>query len=130
MIVFDHATRTYGDGHTAVDAIRDVTLRVDVGELVAIMGPSGSGKSTMLSLAGGLDTATAGSVSVDGRDLGSLDWDERAEVRLRTVGYVFQHLNLLPGLTAAENVAFPSSSPARPPGAPAATRWRRWTNSM
>ncbi len=107
MIVFDHATRTYGDGHVAVDAIRDITLSVEPGELVAIMGPSGSGKSTMLSLAGGLDVATAGSVSIGGRDLGALSWDARADVRLRTVGYVFQHLNLLPGLSAAENVAFP-----------------------
>ncbi len=107
MIEFDNATRTYGQGHTAIDAISNLSLRVEPGELVAVMGPSGSGKSTMLSLAGGLDVPTAGSVAIDGRDLGSLTWDERAGLRLRTVGYVFQDFNLLPGLTAIENVAFP-----------------------
>ena len=107
MIEFEGATRRYGDGHVAVDAIAEVTLLVEPGQLVAVMGPSGSGKSTMLALAGGLDVATSGRVSIDGQDLGALSWDQRAELRLNTVGYVFQDLNLLPGLTALENVAFP-----------------------
>jgi putative ABC transport system ATP-binding protein len=107
MIEFEQATRTFGHGHVAVDAIRAVDLTVAAGELVAVMGPSGSGKSTLLSLAGGLDTCTGGSVRIGGADLGALTWDERAKLRLADVGYVFQDLNLLPGLTAAENVAFP-----------------------
>ena len=125
MIRFDRATRTFGEGHLAVDAISAVSLSVAPGELVAIMGPSGSGKSTMLSLAGGLDVATSGTVAVGGQDLGALTWDERADLRLRTVGYVFQDLNLLPGLTAVENVAFPlelAGVGARPASEEAAAR--------
>jgi len=99
--------RTHGRGDTAVHALRGVTLSVAPGELVAVMGPSGSGKSTLLNLAGGLDRPTTGEVRVAGQDLGALSQRQLAAVRRRLVGYVFQDLNLLPSLTAAENVALP-----------------------
>ncbi len=100
-------TRVHGDGPTAVHALRGVDLAVAPGELVAVMGPSGSGKSTLLTLAGGLDTATSGEVLVEGVPLSGLDAGGLAQLRRRAVGYVFQELNLLPALTAAENVALP-----------------------
>jgi putative ABC transport system ATP-binding protein len=99
--------RIHGRGETAVHALRGVSLTVQPGELVAVMGPSGSGKSTLLNLAGGLDTPTAGTVLVEGTDLGGLSRTELAAVRRRSVGYVFQEFNLIPALTAAENVALP-----------------------
>jgi putative ABC transport system ATP-binding protein len=107
VIEFDGVSKTFGAGHVAVDALSNITLTVSSGELVAVMGPSGSGKTTLLSIAGGLETCSAGTVRVDGVDLTTMTWDERAHLRLRSVGYVFQDLNLLPGLTAGENVAFP-----------------------
>ena len=100
-------SRTHGTGPTAVQALRAVDLQVLPGELVAVMGPSGSGKSTLLALAGGLDRATSGDVLVEGVPLSGLDAAGLASLRRRSVGYVFQELNLLPALTAAENVALP-----------------------
>jgi putative ABC transport system ATP-binding protein len=99
--------RVHGSGPTAVHALRGVTLQVDEGELVAVMGPSGSGKSTLLNLAGGLDRPTQGEVVVDGTVLGACGRRELAALRRRRIGYVFQDLNLLASLTAAENVALP-----------------------
>jgi putative ABC transport system ATP-binding protein len=99
--------RTHGTGDTAVHALRGVTLTVDPCELVAVMGPSGSGKSTLLNLAGGLDRPTNGQVYVEGQHLGAATRWQLARLRRRSVGYVFQDLNLLPSLTAAENVALP-----------------------
>jgi putative ABC transport system ATP-binding protein len=99
--------RTHGNGDTAVHALRGLSLRVEPGELVAVMGPSGSGKSTLLNLAGGLDRPSRGEVVVEGRVLASLPRRGLAEVRRRGIGYVFQAFNLLPSLTAAENVALP-----------------------
>ncbi len=99
--------RVHGKGPTAVHALRGVSLTVEPGELVAVMGPSGSGKSTLLTLAGGLDTATAGDVVVEGTSLSTLDRKQLARLRRRSVGYVFQDFNLIPALTAAENVSLP-----------------------
>ncbi len=99
--------RVHGSGPAAVHALRGVSLTVNAGELVAVMGPSGSGKSTLLNLAGGLDRPTRGEVSVDGTALGACSRRALAALRRRRVGYVFQDLNLLASLTAAENVALP-----------------------
>ena len=100
-------SRVHGSGAAAVEALRDVDLCVAAGELVAVMGPSGSGKSTLLTLAGGLAQPTAGEVHVEGVRLGGLAPRPLAELRRRAVGYVFQDFNLIPALTAAENVALP-----------------------
>ncbi|MEU9831755.1 ABC transporter ATP-binding protein [Streptosporangium sp. NPDC048047] len=97
--------RVHGEGATAVHALKDVSLQVEPGELVAVMGPSGSGKSTLLNVAGGLDRPTSGTVHVDGRDLAGVR--DLAALRRRSVGYVFQDLNLIASLTAAENVMLP-----------------------
>lgn len=100
-------TRVHGEGEAAVRALGPVDLTVRRGELLAIMGPSGSGKSTLLALAGALDQPSAGTVTVHGQDLSRCTPAALAALRRRTVGYVFQELNLLPGLTALENVALP-----------------------
>lgn len=100
-------SKSYGEGPTLVDALRDVDLTVHPGELVAIMGPSGSGKSTLLTIAGTLEEATTGDVFVDEHEVSTMSRNERARLRRRSIGYVFQDFNLLAGLTAAENVSLP-----------------------
>jgi putative ABC transport system ATP-binding protein len=100
-------TRVHGHGESEVHALRGVNLTVTAGELVAVMGPSGSGKSTLLSIAGGLDSPTSGTVTIEGTELGALSRKALAALRRRSVGYVFQDFNLIPALTAAENVALP-----------------------
>ncbi|MFF1867571.1 ABC transporter ATP-binding protein [Kitasatospora herbaricolor] len=100
-------TRTHGQGGARVHALIGVDLTVLPGEFVAVTGPSGSGKSTLLGLAGGLDSATAGEVLVEGQELGGLSRSALSAVRRRAIGYVFQDFNLIPTLTAAENVALP-----------------------
>jgi putative ABC transport system ATP-binding protein len=100
-------SKVYGTGPTEVRALCDVDLSVERGELVAIMGPSGSGKSTLLTIAGSLEEATSGQVLVDGVDLATTSRAERAKMRRQSIGYVFQDFNLLPGLTAVENVTLP-----------------------
>ncbi len=102
-----HVRKSFGSGHVKVDALADVSMVVTKGELVAVMGPSGSGKTTLLSLAGGLDDPTSGAVLVEGVELASLGRGRLARLRRQRIGYVFQQLNLIEGLSAAENVAIP-----------------------
>jgi len=100
-------SKTYGVGAATVHALRDVDLVVEAGELVAIMGPSGSGKSTLLTIAGTLEVPTDGEVTVLGQPTSEMSRNDRACLRRRSIGYVFQDFNLLAGLTAAENVSLP-----------------------
>ena len=100
-------SKVYGQGDNEVDAITDIELVVERGSLVAIMGPSGSGKSTLLTIAGSLEEPTSGDVIIDGARLNGMSRNDKARLRRRSVGYVFQDFNLLPGLTAAENVSLP-----------------------
>jgi len=100
-------SKVYGSGPSEVNALRAVDLLVERGELVAVMGPSGSGKSTLLTIAGSLEEPSSGEVLVDGVDLASVSRSDRATMRRRSIGYVFQDFNLLPGLTALENVTLP-----------------------
>ncbi len=100
-------SKVYGDGPAQVHALRDVSLTVAEGELVAVMGPSGSGKSTLLTIAGTLEEPTTGDVVVAGASVCGMARNDRARLRRRVLGYVFQDFNLLAGLTAAENVSLP-----------------------
>lgn len=107
VLEFIDVVKTFGSGSTEVRALGGVSLSVAPGEFIALMGPSGCGKSTLLHLAGGMEEPSAGRVRVDGRELGDLDLTERAALRRRDVGYVFQQLNLVASLTALENVMLP-----------------------
>jgi putative ABC transport system ATP-binding protein len=100
-------SKVYSEGPGEVHALRGIDLSVDTGELVAVMGPSGSGKSTLLTIAGSLEEPTSGEVTIAGARLSGLSRNDKARLRRRLVGYVFQDFNLLPGLTAAENVSLP-----------------------
>ena len=102
-------TRRYGEGETAVDALRGVSLDVPKGQLTAVMGPSGSGKSTLMHILAGLDKATAGDVTIAGTSVTKLNDTELTKLRRRHIGFVFQFFNLLPMLTAEENVVLPLS---------------------
>lgn len=107
VVEFRNVVKTFGSGVTEIRALDGVSLSVQAGEFVAIMGPSGCGKSTMLHLGGGLELPTAGNVLFEGRDLTTMSSGDIAEVRRRRLGYVFQSLNLIPSLTALENVMLP-----------------------
>jgi putative ABC transport system ATP-binding protein len=102
-----HVSKIYGSGPSEVSALTGVDLSVERGELVAVMGPSGSGKSTLLTIAGSLEAPSSGQALVDGVDLAGVSRSDRAMMRRRSIGYVFQDFNLLPGLTALENVTLP-----------------------
>ena len=107
MLELRQVSKVYGQGAAEVHALRDVSLEVDSGTMVAVMGPSGSGKSTLLTIAGSLEQPTSGQVLVSGQDLATMSRNDKARLRRQAIGYVFQDFNLLPGLTAAENVALP-----------------------
>jgi putative ABC transport system ATP-binding protein len=103
----DGVTRRYGEGETAVDALRGVTLAVEPGRLTAVMGPSGSGKSTLMHILAGLDKPTTGTVTIDGTEITALGDTPLTKLRREHIGFVFQFFNLLPMLTAEENVVLP-----------------------
>ncbi len=107
MLELRRVSKTYGQGAAEVRALDEVSLSVDEGGMVAVMGPSGSGKSTLLTIAGSLEEPTEGEVLIAGRPLTRMSHGARAALRRRTIGFVFQDFNLLPGLTAAENVSLP-----------------------
>jgi putative ABC transport system ATP-binding protein len=114
-------SKIYGSGPSEVHALSEVDLLVERGELVAVMGPSGSGKSTLLTIAGSLEEASSGQVLVDGVDLATVSRSDQARMRRRSIGYVFQDFNLLPGLTAVENVSLPLELDGVPSKAACAT---------
>ena len=107
LIVVENLHKTYLLGTTAVAALRGVDLTIDKGDFVDIMGPSGSGKTTLLNLIGGLDTPTRGKIFLEGRNISMLSDNELADIRRERIGFVFQFYNLLPQMTAMENVMVP-----------------------
>jgi len=123
LIAASHLVKTYELGEQQVHALRDVSFTVMSGEFMAIMGPSGSGKSTLMSLIGALDTPTSGSMAIDGAEISTLSPDQLADLRNRTIGFVFQQFNLLRRTTALDNVKLPLLySRRRPPDVNAAAR--------
>jgi len=115
VVTAEDVARRYGEGETAVDALRGVSLAVQPGELVAVMGPSGSGKSTLMHILAALDVPTSGRVTIAGQDVGSLPDSKVTLLRRRYIGFVFQFFNLLPMLTAEENVVLPLSIAGKKP---------------
>lgn len=107
MLELRGVSKSYGQGTAEVRALSEVSLVVGEGSMVAVMGPSGSGKSTLLTIAGTLEEPTSGELLIGSQPVAGLSRNARARLRRRTIGYVFQDFNLLPGLTAAENVALP-----------------------
>ena len=123
VVAAQDVTRRYGEGDTAVDALRGVTLEVAQGKLTAVMGPSGSGKSTLMHLLAGLDQPTSGDVWIDGTQITALGDRELTKLRRRQIGFVFQFFNLLPMLTAEENVVLPLTLAGRNPE-------RKWVDEL
>jgi putative ABC transport system ATP-binding protein len=116
-------TRRYGEGDTAVDALRGVSLEVTRGQLTAVMGPSGSGKSTLMHILAGLDRPTEGTVAIDGTDITTLGDNDLTKLRRRHIGFIFQFFNLLPMLTAEENILLPLELAGT-------KRDKQWTNGL
>jgi putative ABC transport system ATP-binding protein len=119
-------TRSYGSGTTKVDALHEIDLRIERGEFVAVIGPSGSGKTTLLQLLGALDRPTSGEVVFEGRDLATLKESELTRLRLGRIGFVFQQFNLIPTVSAAENIELALA----PAGLSAAVRAERVTELL
>jgi putative ABC transport system ATP-binding protein len=109
VVTADSLTRRYGEGESAVDALRGVSLEIPQGQFTAVMGPSGSGKSTLMHILAGLDRPTSGSVAIGGRDITEMNDNELTLLRREHIGFIFQFFNLLPMLTAEENVVLPLS---------------------
>src|SRR5262252_6467728 len=107
LVRIENVSKDYMLGEQRVEALRDVTLNVEESVFLAIAGPSGSGKSTLLNLIGCIDTPTRGRILIDGQDVSGKTPDQLADLRARTIGFVFQTFNLLPVLSAAENVEYP-----------------------
>jgi len=127
ILEFLDVVKSYGQGQTEVFALRHVSMSIAPGEIVAVMGPFGCGKSTLLHLAGALEPPSAGRVRVGGKDLGDMSREEQAALRRHDVRFVFQRLNLVPSLTAVENVMCPSNSTEWPPARRAPRRSKRST---
>jgi putative ABC transport system ATP-binding protein len=121
VVTARNVTRRYGEGETAVDALRGVSLEIEPGKLTAVMGPSGSGKSTLMHILAGLDKPTSGSVTIAGHEITTMNDNELTHLRRKHIGFVFQFYNLLPMLTAEENVKLPLSVA----GAKVDDRWFR-----
>ena len=117
VVVADAVTRRYGAGDTAVDALKGVSLEVGQGKLTAVMGPSGSGKSTLMHILAGLDKPTTGTVQIDGTEITTLKDSDLTKLRRKHIGFVFQFFNLLPMLTAEENITLPLSIAGTKPDA-------------
>src|SRR6266702_3828927 len=121
MYQLTDVTKLYAKGRRTVPAVRDLSLRIEDGQWLAVQGRTGHGKSTLLNLLGGLDRPTSGSLSLDGKDLGRLGESQLTRLRARSIGFIFQTFNLVPTLSAAENV----EAALIPLGVPAAERRRR-----
>ena len=117
VVIADEVTRRYGAGDTAVDALKGVSLEVGQGKLTAVMGPSGSGKSTLMHILAGLDKPTTGTVQIDGTEITTLKDSDLTKLRRKHIGFVFQFFNLLPMLTAEENITLPLSIAGAKPDA-------------
>jgi putative ABC transport system ATP-binding protein len=123
VVAATNVTRRYGEGATAVDALRGVSLEVKRGHLTAVMGASGSGKSTLMHILAGLDRPTSGEVSIEGTEISQLGDTELTKLRRKHIGFVFQFFNLLPMLTAEENVVLPLTIAGEKPD-------RKWVNEL
>jgi len=108
IVIADNLSKVYEVGQTKVTALKNINLKIERGEYVAILGPSGSGKSTLLNIIGGLDKPTSGRIYVDGMDLGKLSEGKLSRFRAEKIGFVFQFFNLIPTFTALENVMVPA----------------------
>ncbi|HKP90774.1 MAG TPA: ABC transporter ATP-binding protein [Thermoleophilaceae bacterium] len=115
VVTADSVTRRFGEGPTAVEALRGVSLAVELGRLTAVMGPSGSGKSTLMHILAGLDRPTSGEVTIAGTEITGLDDTDLTKLRRERIGFIFQFFNLLPMLTAEENILVPVRIAGREP---------------